>query len=225
MNVKTNIGKKFLALVRKHFDNSSLKKIFNKNTVKVSYSCMPNMKNIINSHNKKMISTKYQTEERGKTCNCRQKNLCPLHGECLTEDIVYKATVQTQHERAEYIGIASGQFKTRYNNHTKSLKHQKYEKDTELSKYIWKKKTSNTDFNITWSIIKKSNTIMRKSGICNLCLDERIEILELKSKPNVITLNKRTELISKCRHQGHGIGKRGKEQTPPEERGAARNSE
>ena len=40
-SVKTNIGKNFLHLLVKHFPaNSKMHKIFNKNTVKVSYSCM-----------------------------------------------------------------------------------------------------------------------------------------------------------------------------------------
>ena len=33
---------------------------------------------------------------------------------------------------------------------------QKYEKDTELSQFIWKRKRSNTEFKIKWSIAKKS---------------------------------------------------------------------
>ena len=47
-SVHTNIGKAFLNLIDKHFGKSSrLNKIFNKNTVKVSYSsCMDNMEKI-----------------------------------------------------------------------------------------------------------------------------------------------------------------------------------
>ena len=30
-----------------------------------------------------------------KTCNCRNKNLCPLDGKCLTNNVIYKATVTT----------------------------------------------------------------------------------------------------------------------------------
>jgi len=43
-NVKTKVGESFLKLVDKHFrNNSKLNKIFNRNTLKVSYSCMNNM--------------------------------------------------------------------------------------------------------------------------------------------------------------------------------------
>ena len=44
MNVRTSIGKIFLKLMRKHFPNGNpLRKIFNKNMLKFSYSCMGNM--------------------------------------------------------------------------------------------------------------------------------------------------------------------------------------
>ena len=194
-----NSKKMFLSLVKKHFENNKLKKIFNKNTIKISYSCMPNMKNIIDSHNKKIIN-KDQAEEK-RRCNCRQKNQCPMKGECLVEDAVYKATVETRQGNATYIGIASGQFKTRYNNHTKSFRDHRYEKSTELSKYIWNLKRNNTPYEIKWEIAKRSNTNIRKTGTCNLCLDEKTEIIRQKTETNVKTLNKRSELISTCRHQ------------------------
>ena len=51
VNVKTNLGKKFLGIVDKCFSqNHPLHKIFNRHTLKLSYSCMPNMKTIIASH-------------------------------------------------------------------------------------------------------------------------------------------------------------------------------
>ena len=46
--VKTNIGKEFFKLIRKHFPrNHSFSKMFNLNTIKISYSSMKNMKNLI----------------------------------------------------------------------------------------------------------------------------------------------------------------------------------
>ena len=42
-NVKTNVGKHFFKLLKKHFGkNHKYHKIFNKNNIKVSYSCMDN---------------------------------------------------------------------------------------------------------------------------------------------------------------------------------------
>ena len=51
--VTTNVGRRFLKLVEKHFPKEhKLHKIFNKNKLKVSYSCSQNMTQIINSQNK-----------------------------------------------------------------------------------------------------------------------------------------------------------------------------
>ena len=41
-----------------------------------------------------------------KTCNCRNKNLCPLDGKCLTNNVIYKATVTTaSRTTSNYIGM------------------------------------------------------------------------------------------------------------------------
>ena len=58
-NVKTNIGRIFLNLIKKYFPlHHKFHKLFNKNTVKVSYSCTRNIKTIINSHNAKILFPK-----------------------------------------------------------------------------------------------------------------------------------------------------------------------
>ena len=56
--VSTNIGKAFFYLLRKHFPPSNrLHKIYNKNVVKLSYSCTPNMANILAAHNKRLLKS------------------------------------------------------------------------------------------------------------------------------------------------------------------------
>ena len=56
MNVKTNAGKIFFILPRKHFPPSHpMYTIFNTNKVKISYSCFPNIGSITSSHNKKNV--------------------------------------------------------------------------------------------------------------------------------------------------------------------------
>merc|ERR1712055_447672 len=55
--VSTNIARKFLQLIDKHFPKGSpLHKFFNRNNVKVSYSCMQNIQSVINNHNKKLLN-------------------------------------------------------------------------------------------------------------------------------------------------------------------------
>ena len=56
-NININLGKEFLRLVDKHFpDNHYYRKIFNRKTLKISYSCMNNVKSIIQSHNNFILS-------------------------------------------------------------------------------------------------------------------------------------------------------------------------
>ena len=56
-NVRTNLGRKFLHITGKCFPkNHPLHKIFNRHTLKLSYPCMPNMKSVILSHNKYVVS-------------------------------------------------------------------------------------------------------------------------------------------------------------------------
>ena len=76
LNVKTNIGKEFFKLIRKDFPrNHSFRKIFNLNTIKISYSSMKNMKNLIKQHNARVLKNHEHSEKR--SCNR------PLDGRCL----------------------------------------------------------------------------------------------------------------------------------------------
>ena len=84
-NVKTNFGKHFFKLLKKHFGkNYKYHKIFNKNNAKVSYSCMANMTKIINSYKKYVASKKVQANQN--LCNCRNPDNFPLDNKCLTSN-------------------------------------------------------------------------------------------------------------------------------------------
>ena len=48
----------------------------------------------------------------------------------------YKAEVTTTDNLKLYHGTSNGEFKTRFNKHTKLFSNKKYSTDTELSKYI-----------------------------------------------------------------------------------------
>ena len=164
---------------------------------------MKNMQQIIKAHNSKILKSNQSTNQ--KSCNCWQKNNCPLRGNCLVNDIVYKAKVTSTDSQkpACYIGLVSGNFKTRYNNHNKSFRNERYEKDTELSKFIWNLKRKNVDYSVDWEILKKSNTYKCASGQCNLCMEEKLQILCSRPDRTCILINKRNKLVSKCRHGNH----------------------
>ena len=152
-NVKTNIARSFLELVDTHFAiGNKLHKIFNRNTVKVSYSCMSNVKSIITSHNTRIIRKSQPQDISAENCNCRNKLICPLQNKCMSKDIVYKATIFTGNtqDTKHYIGMTSNTFKERYRIHIKSFTHKKYSNETELSKHVWHLKLKKTDFTIKW---------------------------------------------------------------------------
>ena len=200
-NVETSVGKIFLKLINKHFGKTHrYHKIFNKNNVKISYCSMDNMKKIINSHNKKVLS---ETTDVNNTilCNCRVKTECPLQGKCLSKNIVYRADVSNLSDQSTktYLGLCATSFKTRFNNHSSSFNHKNKSSSTELSKHIWELKEKNKQYSISWSIAKQCHGYNPVSKSCNLCLSEKFLICNFKEKPQL--LNKKSELVSQCRHQ------------------------
>ena len=197
-NVTTNVAHKFLALVDKHFPrNHRYHKLFNRNNVKVSYSCMKNMAAIISSHNHKVLSPRPTQDPR--QCNCRQPDRCPLKGHCLTECIVYKATVSVPNKpNKHYYGLTEGPFKTRFNGHTHSFRTESCRRETELSKYIWELKDRNQPYEIAWDIERRASPYKCGTRRCDICLSEKMVIA--LADP-LSTLNKRAEIISTCRHR------------------------
>ena len=204
VEVKTNIGAKFLKLIDLHFPkNNPLSKIFNRNTLKVSYKCTPNLANFISSHNSKILRQTENPVER--TCNCRQRANCPLDGNCQQDNLVYQATVSHDGGNEEtYIGLTSHPFKSRHANHKKSFKYLKYEKETELSKHIWNikkkeaRKMRQVNFNIKWKKLTVAKPFNPVTNICNLCTAEKYLII---FKPELGSLNKRDEIRNHCRHK------------------------
>ena len=201
-NVSTNIGKSFLNLIRKHFPKKSrFHKIFNKNTVKVSYSCMPNVKSIISSHNRKILNPTNNLQQE-KTCNCIRKETCPMEEKCLTENVIYEATITTpepDNTVKKYIGLCETSFKKRFVNHKKSFNHERYKNSTTLSTEFWRLKDANLNPTITWRIVRTAPSFHLTSKKCQLCLAEKFEIAN-HTNPEIL-LNKRSEVIAKCRHE------------------------
>ena len=175
-NVKTNVGKCFLSLIDQHFPKSNpLHKIFNRNTLKLSYSCMSNVKTIISNHNKAQINKSDPTNDSN--CNCRNSSTCPMDGKCNDQNIIYQAEVTTSTSRETYIGLCDTTFKLRYRNHVCSFRNERYKHATELSKYIWSLKDRNIMYNIKWRKVKQARSYSNVSKRCNLCLWEKYFII------------------------------------------------
>ena len=104
--------------------------MFNRNTVKLSYSCLPIMKNFINSHNQQILNKENSTP---KDCNCQSHNNCSFNGKCLLKGI-YKATVWWNKGNKEYVGSIGVYSMIRYNQHKYSMNNDKGQQTT-LSKF------------------------------------------------------------------------------------------
>ena len=109
-----SIGKYFLHLLDKHFNRDNpLSGIFDRNPVKISYPCTKNMYNILSNHNKRLLN-ELITRDRNpdlKSCNCRNKEECPLGGRCNSRN-VYQACISPMEQQRDrervYIGISAG---------------------------------------------------------------------------------------------------------------------
>ena len=207
-SMTTDFGKQFLQLIDRHFPKDrqdNLQKIFNRNSLKISYRTTPNMKSIINAHNTKILAEhNKQSEKQEAPCNCRgqeAKAECPLEGKCqgaAATTVVYKATVETNTDTKTYIGSTEGTFKKRYYGHKSDFKHEAKRNSTTLSHYIWDCKDRGETPKVKWEIVKKCNRYRCGTRKCDVCLAEKLEILKERGRH---CLNKRSELMRPCPHR------------------------
>ena len=154
----TKIGKTFLRLIDKHFlKHHKLHKLFNQNNVRISYSCVPNVKSIINKQNKTVLDP--PTNTSGRACYCVHKEKCPLQEKCSTNNIMYKGTFtsnQDNYQGKVYYGITKTKLKQRYANHIKSFRDEKHQSSTEFSNELWSIKNNSYTPNIVWELLRKN---------------------------------------------------------------------
>ena len=93
----------------------------------------------------------------------------------------------------------STKWKIRYANHKYSFSQEHLKYQTALSKNFWSLKNKGLTPKIQWSISKRSNSPKCFDSRCNLCLEEKIQIM-IYAYPEKL-LNKRCELIARCRHR------------------------
>ena len=200
VNCKTKVGASFLRLVDTCFPSfHPLHKIFNRNTLKVSYSCMPNMAQEISKHNS---NVKNQNKEKiAPGCNCREGHThCPLDGACQTEELVYGASVTKLSDNSieSYTGLTARNFKLRYYEHQSSFRHSEQRHKTTLSNHIWRLQDEGEDYTLRWWVIDRGKKFNPITKSCDLCLKEKFHIMFNK---NTATLNSRREIFSTCRHR------------------------
>ena len=174
MNTKTNVGKEFLKLIDKSFPpGHPLRKICNRNTIKLSYRCTISMSTVISARNAKLLAP--------------PKN-----------NVVYKATVKQENRKTNtYIGLTSNHFKKRFYAHNHSFKNPDVNQ-TSLSNHVRKLKEDGIKHTIQWEQIDQAKSFSPVTGICGLCTKEKFHIT---FKPGVGPLNKKSEMFSNCRHK------------------------
>ena len=159
------------------------------------------MASIIKSHSAKLMkpaSGNSIPNTSEVACNCRNKDQCPLNGNCTKSCIVYQTTITSGKQFNVYFGSCSTTFKARLNNHTSSFRHRSKAASTELSKHVWKLKDTNRPYILTWNAVKHATPFRSGAKAFGLCLAEKLQIMQAKPGP---LLNKRSELVFKCGHK------------------------
>ena len=196
--VRTNIGKEFFKIIQSCFPKENpLSKIFNKKSIKLSYSCMPSIGRIISGHNKKIL----KGEDIAPPCSCTLYR-CEVEGRCEEKGLIYQCEVRENQENfggtcETYIGLTENSFKDRLTKHRSSINNPGYHKNS-FSSHIWNLKRRNINFELSWRIVAKGKPYSPSTKSCNLCTKEVYYIL---FKRNMASLNKRSEFFGHCLHK------------------------
>ena len=193
---------------------NTLSKIFNRRTVKVSYSTTPNMEQVIAGKNAKVLNDKIN-EIPSKKCSCTKGKECLLENRCLEKGIIYQATVEKENKESKtYVGLTATDFKARYGVHKKSFEDPDYNQTT-LSKHIHDLKSKGIEHKVTWKILDRGTSYSPVSDVCHLCNKEAYYII---FEPHLAELNNRSELFSTCMHKKSNLlfkPKRGRPRKSP----------
>ena len=123
--MKSNVGKEFLKLVDTAFPpDNPLHKLFTRQTLKLSYKCMPSMAQAISRHNAQLLRGDQQLPSQP-ACNCRAGvDKCPVQGKCQRTGVIYKASVTETGTGTTktYIGMTGMSFKDRWQEHMHDIK-------------------------------------------------------------------------------------------------------
>ena len=123
-----------------------------------------------------------------------------LDSKCLTESIVYKATVTVSDgDVRTYTGLTKSKFKDRLYEHNTDANNSNNCTFTKLAGYVRQKKDQSVNItNYKWEILRKCSTYQPGQRKCDLCPTEKMMIMKNRDPR---TLNKRSELMNSCRHR------------------------
>jgi len=124
-----------------------------------------------------------------------------MNQNCLISNIVYEATLTSnlpEYGEKKYIGLCESTFKKRFSGHKTSFNHERYRNQTMLSTEVWRVKDRGGIPSIVWRVLRKSRAFTPEAGRCAFCGAEKFEIVNF---PGRNLLNKRSEIMAKCRHR------------------------
>ena len=108
--IENKIGKSFRDLIDKHFKKGTLLgKLFNKNRLKISFCCLPNLELRIMFHNKILLS---KINNVDKTCNCQRSRLFPVNVKCLVKDCIVLVLYLTDDVHPIFIQFLSNKLRS-----------------------------------------------------------------------------------------------------------------
>ena len=137
---------------------------------------MPNMASIIASHNRNILNTQHSTQTLWYT-----KQLSSL--------------VTRNQNTLDWRQQHSNPDTTTTSHHSRTVTQ---ESSTGLSKHVWDLQIDNKPFEIKWSIASLATPYQKEPNECQLCLTEKTLIIFAEKNS---ALNKRQEMMSKCRHK------------------------
>ena len=159
------------------------------------------MPQIIKEHNKKIVQK--ETQETLE-CNSRVETDCLLSGDCRKESVIYECTTTTCNSKKVYLGLTEGKLKKqRYYDYVKSFKNEFYANSTTLSSYVWEiKKRKDVTLALIWEVLQTAKAYSNITKRCSLCLHEKLAVITYPYPDELLNLlNRRSELVTKCRHE------------------------
>ena len=151
--MQTNTGKLFLNLIDEHFKKShEFHKMYNRKCIKISYSSSPNIKALINSHNKIILNKPSINTD---SCNCRKKTNSLFENKYLLTHKKHNYTAKIIPKMATptftlypHIGLSklgSMNIKTPPQKLTRPI-------------YVTAPSCNNTKYKVSWKVIKSTNS-------------------------------------------------------------------
>ena len=95
---------------------------------------------MIKSYNNRILSE--EVAQNKPKCNCRQRDTCPLEGNCLNKELIYQCNLKenTISGGVNYNGFTENTFKCQFYKHRNSVRYECKTNSNELSKDFWEMK-------------------------------------------------------------------------------------